>query len=216
MGMTGKAGASILVSQTPVNNSTSTTSETGNRQQLADNFSLGSASSVQSVNWWGAYDNGTLQSTSFEIRFYSSLTGSPVAFSAQTVSTIQVTSTAFTTTTPSTSGTTLYEFQANLPSAVSLPSGTTYISILNNPTNSNNHWSWSYLGGAGFYRIGDSGAFNTNGVNMAFELSSDLVPGTANPNATVVPTPAAFGTGLLTLAGMGVAAALRRKAKSKE
>ena len=81
--------ASVIYSQAPDQRG-GRASDVATPVETADNFTLGSAATVRSITWWGAYDVGDgtdppLGTENFTIRFYSDAAGSPFSIPSATL-----------------------------------------------------------------------------------------------------------------------------------
>jgi hypothetical protein len=190
--LAGPVQADILFSQTVIDGGVALASDFAVAQQEADNFALSMPASVQSIHWWGAYTNNAVQTDNFALRLINDVAGNPAPTSFVNVSAMNLTRT--TTNLVDNLGDTIYEYQADLPSAAALNGNTTYyLSVVNNSPPGSLGWDWVGSGpGTHWSRPLDTSdwTISTNSTNFAFELL-----GTAG---TAVPEPAT-----LTLLGCG-------------
>jgi hypothetical protein len=172
--------ADILLSQPVINGGVALASDFARSQQEADNFALAQAASVLTIHWWGAYANNGIGTDNFTLRFFSDVAGNPAMMPFVDVSSLSVTRTA--TNLVDNLGDQVYDYQATLPSAVSLDQATTYyLSLVNNTGD----WDWVGSGpGTHWARPDDTSAWtlSTNTTNFAFELSG----GAAVPEPSAV------------------------------
>lgn len=174
-------------------------------QQLADSFNLSSNASVDQVTVWGDFffagaplaDGAT---RNFSVRFFSDASNLP---SSVLVNESAV-GTALKVGTVTDFGThdALYQFTINLPTAVSLTAGQSWISVLDADGTSSYRWMTSLTGASnGAVRSGDFGGWRLDSgarSNEAFELNSSAAP---------TPEPAS----MIALATMAGIVAKRRK-----
>lgn len=160
----------------------------GNGQQMADDFTVGSSATIQSVTWWGIYKNpikeGSLQQPwDFEIFVYGDNGGLPDT--SNVIGSSQVSFNSLTDTGENFGGNPfgddIYVFTANV-TPINLSAGTTYwFSVLADTSNDAiNNFSWRYAeGGNAFRRTGENGIFTDpfsagNGA-MLFILDGVLI-----------------------------------------
>jgi hypothetical protein len=161
----------------------------GNGQQMADDFTVGSSATIQSVTWWGIYNNpikeGSLQQPwDFEIFIYGDNGGLPDT--SKVIGSSQVSFNSLTDTGENFAdnpfGDDIYVFTADV-TPINLSAGTTYwFSVLADTSNDAiNNFSWRYAeGGNAVRRTGENGTFTDpfsadNGV-MLFILNGVLIP----------------------------------------
>ena len=189
-----RAFADTIFSQPPVNGASTGFSDVGFAQQLADDFSLSSATSIVSLRFWGSYYTPPATpapapaSSDFTIRFYNDSFGSPdfTPFNQQTVTGVVPVLTGLT----NPQGGAVYQFTVNLPTPLALSSGTTYYLGLLESAPAGTIWGWIGDGaGTQFVRSSDASGWGVTGPNLAFELSNSPV--------APLPTTAAAGIALL-------------------
>jgi hypothetical protein len=190
------SSGNTIFSQAVVNNGIAYTSDFGNGQQQADNFSLASGTNLVSVRWWGAYLSGAVPATSnFQVRLFNAAGSVPAInpFYDQAVTNVAPVATALTTS----GGKTVYEFFANVPTVALAGSTTYFLSLVENSAATNFAWS-ADGGGSNFFRGADGNSWTLSSFNdnMAFTLS--------NPSPAFVPLPPAAWAGLALMAALGV------------
>ena len=187
IGLISSADASVSYQQNPVNEGNVIFANTSMGAIIADNFSVASAFNLESLSWWGSYD--TNDSDNFIITLHSDASGVP-GTQLQEYSSINVTATA--TSLFDISAAPVYRYDYTLPNALSLASGSYYLSITNETTAS----GWYWLTGTG----GDAQHWNldSDGSTWVVNSGSDLAT-TVQYSAAAVPVPSAF---LLMMAGL--------------
>lgn len=180
---------------------------TKNGYNTADNFSLGSRTSLQGITWYGSYfdPTGALttpisppSSETFDITIFDSLNSSAptllslLSFSVNRVELTPVLYDALEET--------IFEYEVTLSNYLTLDAGVYFLSIINIDVNDSLEWAWSdsTVGdGVVYYRDSISESWdvdsvgNPEGLDAAFVLAGEPV--------VTVPEPA---TPLLVLAGM--------------
>jgi hypothetical protein len=202
-----RADANTVFSQAPpLNNANGYVSDFGEPKQRADNFSLGAATTVTSIRWWGSYfGNASPALTNFSLRFFADAAGTPVTapFYSQAITGATRTATALV----DASGDTIYQFDANLPVSQLFAGSTTfYASVVENVAGSTFFWV-AQSSGPDWVRNTDADAWQNlaSNANFAFELFD------ANGSPAVVPTPTAAAGGFaVALLGMLIS---RRRAR---
>ncbi|MEI6335610.1 MAG: hypothetical protein WCS87_13710 [Methylococcaceae bacterium] len=187
IGLISSADASVSYQQDPVNEGNVIFANTSAGAVIADNFSVASAFNLESLSWWGGYD--TSDSDNFIITLHSDASGIP-GTQLKEYSSINVTATAASLI--DISGAPVYRYDYTLPTALSLASGSYYLSITNETTASN----WYWLTGTG----GDAQHWNldSDGSTWVVDSSGDLATA-VQYSVTAVPIPPAF---LLMMAGL--------------
>jgi hypothetical protein len=169
--------ADILFSQPVVNGGVSLASDFARFQQQADNFTLSLPGSVQSVHWWGAYVNNAIQADNFTLRLFGDVAGNPTTTPLVDVSALNLIRAP--TNLIDNLGNSIYEYQADLPSAADLRGATTYyLSVVNN-TPPGGVWDWTGSGpGTHWTRPDDTSAWtvSSNLTSFGFELLGTPVP----------------------------------------
>lgn len=202
----GAAQAAVVVSQPLDPTKAGEYSNLGpSNQQVADDFTLSLAATLDSVTWYGRYDDpalGVPNPTDFAIRFFDDNAGTPevAPILSLTVSAAPVVSGSFYT---DVAGAQIpwYEYTAALP-GLSLAADTFWLSIVEDDAGTTpsgtTQWLWADTSTAGLrsFRNADGQPWNTGlDTDHAYSLSG-----------TVVPVPAAvwlFGTAMVGLAGFG-------------
>lgn len=152
---------------------------------VADNFTLASQITLQSLTWWGSYD--VKDTDSFIIKVYGSTGGVPGSL-LKTYSGITVSGTLSGFNDSNASP--IYRYDYPVTANFVLPAGS-YFLVITNETNQHN-WFWSAGNG------GDSlqKALSANGNTWVTGSSSDLAftvnSGNATQASTSVPIPQAF------------------------
>lgn len=195
--MAPEAGAVSLFLQPPLDGQPCHISDYGWNQEVADNFALsGPCLTIDSVRWWGGYgaDPDPSPSDSFAINFYADAAGSPAATAFASLSANNLTRTPTSMTAAASGqfdGGTVYEYYADLSSALTVSASTTYYLSIVNSTQS--IWGWMEdLDGNHWWRQGSSSwSLSGYAYNQAFELLGPCGD---------IPEPAT-----LLLMGMGVA-----------
>lgn len=160
-------------------------------QAIADDFNLGSNTSIGAVSVWGVYYPNNVQVDNFTIKIYSDGGGLPgtLLYSGAPASTNSVYTgvDAF--------GVGVYETSMTLASAFNAAGGTSYwLSVINN-TNLGSDWGWvtSSDDFNGAFTLDSGGSWNQLGSSSAFRLYD-------------VPAPSS-----LALVGLGGLCAMRRR-----
>lgn len=194
--MTGAASAAVLVEQLPQDQGTGYFANPNIPQQLADDFTLGGAASLEGITWWGGYD-GNIDNgdDDFLVRVFSGIGGTGTllqAFNSPVV-------TRSTTTLTDSVLNAVYQYDFSLGSALNLAAGTYYLSV-QNLGSSDWFWQQAVAGSVGlWFRGEDSDVWQANPDNLAFRL---------NGTPAQIPEPGILG--LFMLAGVGLALARRR------
>jgi hypothetical protein len=184
-GVCGWTQAAVSVQQTPITGGNAIFANASAGAVNADNFSLASATSLQSLSWWGSYDGA--DTDHFVVKIYANNSGVPGSV-LNTNSNISVSKT------PSgindSASAAVYRYDYSLPQTLALAAGSYFLSI----TNETSQHSWFWLTGSG----GDSQhkALATNGNTWSLSVGSDLAFTVTSTNpapaATSVPIPAGF------------------------
>jgi hypothetical protein len=192
-----RALGNTVFSQLPVTDATSLYSDVQMPQQLADNFTVASATSIASVRWWGVYDAGLPATSDFVLRFFNDNgTAAPALAPFFQFTALNVTRTP----TPYSYGPLpTYQFTYNLPLVVPVAAGTPYYLSVLEFTASPSNFAWQGDSPGNVYaRSADGQAWSSLPIpNAAFELYN-------TPQAQVVPLPAAAWMGMALTGGIGV------------
>lgn len=162
----------------------------GNFATVYDDFTLGSASAVTSVNWIGSIFEGPIEPvTGFTINFLSDVNGQPgtVLASENIVGDAGQTSLG-----NDQSGDAEFSYRATLPTAFSATGGTTYYLSIVADLAFEPEWGWETSG------VGDDGAYQNffggeyslapyGGGNMAFTLDGSVLDTGVDPPAPSIP-----------------------------
>jgi len=195
--MTGAASAAVLYAQSPLDQGDGYYANLDVPQQMADDFSLGSAASLEAITWWGGYDGNIVNNDdAFLVRLFTGIGGAGTLL--QEFSTVP-----FTRTNAAIADAVdnlVYQYDFSLGAALDLAAGTYYLSV-QNLGSSDWFWQQAASGNAGpWYRGEDSDNWSALSGGLAFSLD-----GTPRQ----IPEPGILG--LLMLAGAGLALARRRK-----
>jgi hypothetical protein len=134
------ASAAVLYTQLPLDDGDSYYANPNIGQQLADDFTLGGAVSLQSITWWGGYDGDfDAGDDDFRVRVYDSIgdTGAVLAQFNIGLMTPTVTSILDSV------GNAIYQYDFSLPSSLALASGTYYLFVENLGSSD---WLWQTTG----------------------------------------------------------------------
>jgi hypothetical protein len=169
--------ADLLFSQPVVSGGVGLASDFARFQQEADNFTLPPTASVVTIHWWGAYANNDIRTDNFTLRFFGDVAGNPAVMPLVDLSAVSLTRTP--TSLLDNLGDPIYEYQAALPSPVTLNQATSYyLSVVNN-TPPGGVWDWVGSGpGTHWARQEDGTAWTASGgtTSFAFELLGTAVP----------------------------------------
>lgn len=138
------SNAGVIFDRPPLNGGDASQSNWTGGSQYADVFSFNRESTIESVQWRGSYlSEGN---DDFSVRVFSDSGGPQIAplFAYTSLSVIR-------TPTPmlDSSGSGIFSYELALPTNLTLPAGTYYLSVLNNEdvssTNNNNPSDWLWL-----------------------------------------------------------------------
>lgn len=199
-------GSVIVFSQQPVDGAEDFISDFAGDSQEADDFLLGSQSTITEVHWWGTYQNNNVQPDNFTIRFFEDAGGVPEINPFVDVAPVNLTRTA--TSLMNQASEDIFTWSADLPAGVLLDANTTYyLSIVNDTGANGDFWTWAGDGGGdSFFRFTDVESWfgPEPPINHAFELGA--------ASADVIPEPSAIAIwGLIGLTVGGFAWLRRRK-----
>lgn len=126
--VTSTASATVLYQQLPQDGGGGYYANTNFPQQMADDFTLGGAVSLQSMTWWGGYDgNVGGVDDDFLVRLYSGIAGTGTVLQ-------EFSSVSFTRTPTSLldfSGSDIFQYDFALAAPLGLSSGTYYLFVQN-------------------------------------------------------------------------------------
>ncbi len=189
--------AAILLEQSPINGADAFLSNLSAGAQNADDFLLTEPAKIERISFWGSYDG--IDSDDFVIRILSNDNGSPSAVGAfvQAYSLVAVSATL--TALDDSAGSDVYQYDFDLPTPVSLMSGTYFLSVSNETQVAGWYWLLSQTGGNSWSRAADGDAWTLNSsgpVDIAFRLEgqTSVVP---LPGAMVLFSPSIFAIVLL-------------------
>lgn len=192
----GHAQAGIVVDQSPPSPDNAYFSDVTWPQEVADNFTLTSAASPDTIKFWGTYNfaNTPLNPDQFTLTFYADSNGPSSVISSIAISPTR------SLYGPSNYGADIYEYTASF-APVALGAGTYWVSVVNDSSSDpsrGSQWAWEVSGNS--YDSTLAVAFDSTATS-----SSWTVVGNINDEAfvlsttgTAVPEPATFA-----LAGLG-------------
>jgi hypothetical protein len=173
----GQVQADILFSQPVISGGVALASDFARFQQEADSFALSIPASVETIHWWGAYANNDIRSDNFTVRFFANVAGNPAMTPLVDISSLSLTRAP--TSLLDNLGDQIYEYQATLPSTVSLDGATTYYLSVVNSTPPGGVWDWVGSGPDTHWTRRDDASTWTasnNTTSFAFELLGSPVP----------------------------------------
>lgn len=187
------ANADLVFSQSPPIDRFGLNSNLGgpSSQQIADEFTLATSSTVNGVVWWGLYNTATVPpaNTQFTIRFFDDAGGisqaSPI--NEYLVQPTTVTDLAV-------NGDAVLRFSAAIPSTQFSPTQTYWISILDSDSSTSQNFRWSDL------RFGQISVRNADG--SPWSVANDIGMGFELHGITAVPEPSSI---FLVFTGLGAA-----------
>lgn len=134
--VTSTASATVLHQQLPLDNGLGYYANPNYPQQMADDFTLGGAVSLQSMTWWGGYDgNIDAGDDDFLVRLYSGIAGTGTVL--QEFSSVSFTRTP--TSLLDVAGSDIFQYDFALAAPLGLSSGTYYLFVQNLGTSD---WFW--------------------------------------------------------------------------
>jgi hypothetical protein len=175
-------------------------SNTGNEQQVADDFALGSGNSVGHIEWWGAI-TGNLQTETqstraFILRFFTDSAGLPLspAFAEQHI-VATVFDTGVNSTNSNFAGQRIFGYSSDITPVALNGNQTYWLSILNDDKAPLTQWIWyasTFSPGASVQRRdGDTGAWITTAESsrnvMGFSLTAVPEPEVLTLLGTLAP-----------------------------
>lgn len=194
------ASAAVLHQQLPLDNGAGYYANLTFPQQMADDFTLGGAASLEGITWWGGYD-GNLDAgdDDFLVRLYSSMTGTGTVL--QEFSSVPFTRTS--TVLLDVAGNDVYQYDFALAVPLGLSSGAYHLFVQNLGTSD---WFWqegSSGNGDLWYRVEDSDTWMADVGDLALRLE-----GTPVQVPVQVPEPSSLT--LLGIAGLSMVLVWRR------
>ena len=194
--MAGSVGAAVLVSQPVEVDASSFLSTRNGGFENADSFTLGAASTITSIAWWGIFD--TIPSNLFSVRVAPTAAG-------LTTDLAGTASVAAASAGDDVDGRPLFRFEFALTDALALASGSYLLSVANEGDVQGEPWAWTVgSGGDGVSQYFDGGAWVEGAGDMSFEIIGE--------RQQTVPEPASLA--LLGLAGLGAALFGRRRQRA--
>ncbi len=131
-------------------------------------FMLNSASAVNSIKWWGAYDGNQNQTDNFFLRFYAGGATPGALLYSFNLGASNKTAT----------GNVMlgwwneYSYQSTF-SAINLAANTSYFISLSNQNTGTDNWFWANSNGPSNNGASNGGSWINTGASMAFELIND-------------------------------------------
>lgn len=194
---TSTASAAVLYQQPPVDGGNGFYANPNFPQQMADDFTLGGAVSLESISWWGGYD-GDLDAgdDDFLVRLYSDVSGTGTVQQ-------EFNSAPFTRSTTSLldgAGNAVYQYDFSLATPVSLSASTYYLFVQNLGTS---EWFWqaaSSGNGDLWFRSEDTDVWAMEVGDMALRLEG---------TPALIPEPSSLA--LFGIAGLSMLLAGRRR-----
>lgn len=197
---TSAASAAVLYQQLPLDGGVGYYANSNTPQQLADDFALGGAVSLESISWWGGYDADLdAGDDDFLVRLYSDVSGTGTVLH-------EFSSASFTRSATSLldgAGNAVYQYDFSLATPVSLSASTYYLFVQNLGTSD---WFWqgaSSGNGDLWYRGDDTEAWAMEVGDLALRLEGT--------QAQVAPIPEPSLLALLGIAGLSMILAGRRR-----
>lgn len=194
--MAGSVGAAVIVSQPVDVGADSFVSNRSAGFENADLFTLGAASTITSIAWWGIFD--TIPSNLFSVRVAPTAAG-------LTTDLAGTASVAAASVGDDADGRPVYRFEFMLTDALALASGSYLLSVANEGDVQGEPWAWTVgSGGDGVSQYFDGDAWKEGAGDMSFEIIGE--------RQQTVPEPASLA--LLGLAGLGAALFGRRRQRA--
>ncbi|MHB1186317.1 PEP-CTERM sorting domain-containing protein [Thiobacillus sp.] len=141
--VTSTASAAVLYQQPPLDGGLGYYANPNFPQQMADDFTLGGAVSLEGITWWGGYD-GNLDDAGdddFLVRLYSDVSGTGTVL--EEFGTVTFSRTVTSLHSPSlldVAGNDVYQYDFALTAPLGLSSGTYYLFVQN--LSSSSDWFW--------------------------------------------------------------------------
>lgn len=174
-GFAASGGAAVLYSQAPVGGGVGYYANTNWPQQIADDFALGSAVTLDGISWWGGDDGNASPDDDFLVRIYSSLSGTGTVLHTYAPGAV-VTRTAAGLVDGA--GNAVYRYDFILAAPEALPAGTYNLFVQNL-----GQTDWFWLQGSGnaafAFRGGDSDSWTPiqgQYYDVAFTLNGTTIP----------------------------------------
>lgn len=196
-GFAASGGAAVLLSQAPMGGGQGFYANINTPQQIADDFALGGAVSLEGITWWGGDDGNAQPDDNFLVRIYSSVAGTGTVLHAYSPG---ASATRASTGLNDGAGNSVYQYDFVLASPESLPAGTYHLFVQNL---GNTDWFWlegTSNSSAFSFRSDDSDTWSPSSYDVAFSLNG--------VRQQAIPEPAS--TALLLAAGIALALARRR------
>lgn len=162
------AGADVLYAQAPMDGGLGFYANTNSPQQIADDFSLGGAVSLEGISWWGGDGgNPATPDDDFLVRIYSSLSGTGTVLHTYTPGAVTRTTTGLS----DGANNTVYQYDFMLASPESLPAGSYHLFVQNL---GQTDWFWlqaSSNSPSFSFRLADGDPWDPASYDVAFSLN---------------------------------------------